>query len=68
MIAALDRMRRALDRALDGIAAPKRRKAAVENIISLYFGLRVMAKAGTPAARLRLARDAALAALAPAAR
>ena len=65
VLEALDRLRRALDRALQGIAAPKRRKAAVESVISVYFGLRVMAKAGTPAPQLRLARDAALSGLAP---
>lgn len=65
VIAAMDRMREALERALEGAVPPRRRKAAVEIVISVYFGLRVMAKAGTPAAQLRLARDAALAALAP---
>lgn len=68
VIAGLDRMRRALDRALDGLTPPRRRKAAVEKVISVYFGLRVLAKAGTPVPQLRLARDAALTALAPAAR
>ena len=35
-------------------------KDIAEHLLSLYVGLRVMAKAGTPAARLKRARDAAL--------
>ncbi len=40
--------------------SPPSAKDTAEHLLSLYVGLRVMAKAGTPAARLKRARDAAL--------
>lgn len=63
VMAAMDRMRKALNEALSYIDDTKRRKLAVEHVIAVYFGMRVMAKAGTPASQLKRARDAALQAL-----
>lgn len=57
---ALERMRDALDKALADLGNASKRRAAVEHLMSVYFGMRVMAKAGTPVGQLKRARDAAL--------
>lgn len=44
---------------------PEARVAAAEHVLAVYFGLRVMAKAGVPVADLGGARDRALATLIP---
>ncbi len=60
VLAAMDRMRTALIRILAFIPDQARRSAAAEHVLSIYVGMRVMVKAGTPVDRLRLARDAVL--------
>jgi hypothetical protein len=37
-----------------------RRRAAAQHLLSVYFGLRVLAKAGQPVRMLKAAREAAL--------
>ena len=43
-----------------GTADNSRRRAAAQHLLSVYFGLRVLAKAGQPVRMLKAAREAAL--------
>lgn len=68
----MGRMRNALDVAVKQLAAeagrdtpaaigtPKARTAIADQLLALYFGLRVMARGGLPVSQLKRARDAAL--------
>lgn len=62
--ASLGRLAGALDTALSEVPAGatdgKRRRAAAQHLLSVYFGLRVLAKAGHPVKALKAAKTAAL--------
>ena len=62
--ASLGRLATALDTALSGLPAgttdSKRHRAAAQHLLSVYFGLRVLAKAGHPVKALKDAKKAAL--------
>ena len=58
----LERLRRVLEEALSELSAidNNRRRAAAQHLLSVYFGLHVLANAGQPVRMLKAAREAAL--------
>lgn len=58
----LERLRRALEGALSELSGTddNRRRATAQHLLTVYFGLRVLAKAGQPVKALKAAREAAL--------
>lgn len=63
----LERLRRLLEEALSELNAidNNRRRAAAQHLLSVYFGLHVLARAGQPVRLLKAARDAALRSVLP---
>lgn len=63
----LERLRRVLEEALSELSAidNNRRRAAAQHLLSVYFGLHVLAKAGQPVRMLKAAREAALRSVLP---
>ena len=63
----LERLRRVLEKALSELSAidNNRRRAAAQHLLSVYFGLHVLAKAGQPVRMLKAARESALHSLLP---
>lgn len=63
----LERLRRVLEEALSELSAidNNRRRAAAQHLLSVYFGLHVLAKAGQPVRMLKAARESALHSLLP---
>ena len=63
----LERLRRLLEEALSGLSTidSNRRRAAAQHLLSVYFGLHVLARAGQPVRLLKAARDAALRSVLP---
>ena len=62
-----ERLRRVLEEALSELSAidNNRRRAAAQHLLSVYFGLHVLAKAGQPVRMLKAARESALHSLLP---
>lgn len=58
----LEHLRRPLERALLELSATDKHRcrASAQHLLAVYFGLRVLARAGQPVSLLRAARDAAL--------
>lgn len=58
----LERLRRVPEEALSELSAidSNQRRAATQHLLSVYFGLHVLAKTGQPVRLLKAARDAAL--------
>jgi len=58
----LDHLRRPLEQALSELSATDKHRcrASAQHLLAVYFGLRVLARAGQPISLLRAARDAAL--------
>jgi AcrR family transcriptional regulator len=63
----LERLGRVLEKVLSELGAidNTRRRAAAQHLLSVYFGLRVLAKAGQPVRMLKAAREAALRSILP---
>jgi TetR/AcrR family transcriptional regulator, transcriptional repressor for nem operon len=63
----LERLGRVLENVLSELSATDntRRRAAAQHLLSVYFGLRVLAKAGQPVRMLKAAREAALRSVLP---
>ena len=63
----LERLRRVLEKALSELIAidHTRRRAEAQHLLTVYFGLRVLAKAGQPVRMLKAAREAALRSVLP---
>jgi AcrR family transcriptional regulator len=63
----LERLGRVLEKVLSELSAIEntRRRAVAQHLLSVYFGLRVLAKAGQPVRMLKAAREAALRSVLP---
>lgn len=63
VIGAMAKMKGALSIVLEKPIAKQKREATVEHILSVYFGMRVIAKAGATSAQLTMVRDTAIASI-----